>query len=287
MMLRREDFAGWRINWNDKAENIARCWRNVGLGAESAVFIDDSPIERGACGASRARRSSCPNWPDDPARYPRGARLAALLRRADRSRKEDRRRTAMYAAERARKASVAGCRQPRTTGSQSLGVTVTVGAAGPGESRTRRAAVQQDEPDEPRDAAAVEAGADAVGLGRRARALLTFRVADRFGDSGLTGIVGLEHDGAGGTTRWISCSAVASWAVRSRRRCLHVAVVPGARAWRLRTDCGFPARRRATGPASISSGDPASARSAETGSSGTRCTSRTTCPRGRDGARAG
>src|SRR5262249_60112417 len=47
MQLRRRDFAGWRINWRDKAENVLELLADLGLGVESAVFVDNSAVERG------------------------------------------------------------------------------------------------------------------------------------------------------------------------------------------------------------------------------------------------
>jgi FkbH-like protein len=46
MILRQEDFAGWRINWDDKAQNVYDLVEELNLGLESAVFIDDSAAER-------------------------------------------------------------------------------------------------------------------------------------------------------------------------------------------------------------------------------------------------
>jgi FkbH-like protein len=46
MILKIDDFAAWRINWNDKAENILSLLEELNLGAQSAVFIDDNPAER-------------------------------------------------------------------------------------------------------------------------------------------------------------------------------------------------------------------------------------------------
>lgn len=45
MVLRWDDFAARRINWTDKAENIADMARELSLGVDSFVFLDDSPIE--------------------------------------------------------------------------------------------------------------------------------------------------------------------------------------------------------------------------------------------------
>jgi FkbH-like protein len=71
MILHREDFAGWRINWNDKADNVVAVLGEIGLGAESAVFIDDSPIERARVSEAVAG-ILVPDWPIDPALF-RGA----------------------------------------------------------------------------------------------------------------------------------------------------------------------------------------------------------------------
>jgi FkbH-like protein len=64
MVLRPEDFAAWRINWNDKAANIVELAAQLNLGLQSAVFIDDNPVER-----ARVREAlpevQVPDWPDD------------------------------------------------------------------------------------------------------------------------------------------------------------------------------------------------------------------------------
>lgn len=48
MILRREDFAAIRANWEPKAENIVAIADELDLGTDSFVFIDDSPVEREA-----------------------------------------------------------------------------------------------------------------------------------------------------------------------------------------------------------------------------------------------
>ena len=50
MVLREDDFAGWRINWKDKAENINELVGELNLGLDAAVFIDDNPVERDESG---------------------------------------------------------------------------------------------------------------------------------------------------------------------------------------------------------------------------------------------
>jgi FkbH-like protein len=46
MVLRKSDFVGWRINWKDKAENLVALAKELNLGLDSFVFLDDSPQER-------------------------------------------------------------------------------------------------------------------------------------------------------------------------------------------------------------------------------------------------
>ena len=46
MGLKREDFAALRIDWTDKAENLSVVAKELNLGCDSFVFIDDNPAER-------------------------------------------------------------------------------------------------------------------------------------------------------------------------------------------------------------------------------------------------
>lgn len=46
MILKKDDFSMWRINWQDKAKNIIEILNELNLSPDSAVFLDDSPTER-------------------------------------------------------------------------------------------------------------------------------------------------------------------------------------------------------------------------------------------------
>ncbi len=46
MVLREKNFASMMINWDDKATNIIRIAKEIGIGLDSLVFIDDNPVER-------------------------------------------------------------------------------------------------------------------------------------------------------------------------------------------------------------------------------------------------
>jgi FkbH-like protein len=192
MQLRRGDFAGWRINWEDKARNIADLLAELNLGSESAVFLDDSAIER-----ARVRSAIpdvlVPDWPDDPARF---RETLASLRCFDSPflTAEDRKRTTMVAAERSRRSEVAAVASVEQW-LQSLDIRVTVETlAGANVDR----AVQLFNKTNQMNLATRRLSKPELEVWAAAaqHCLLTFRVCDRFGDSGLTGIVGLWLEGS-------------------------------------------------------------------------------------------
>jgi FkbH-like protein len=47
MLLKREHLAGWKINWQDKAVNIINLIKELNIGLDSVVFVDDSDYECG------------------------------------------------------------------------------------------------------------------------------------------------------------------------------------------------------------------------------------------------
>jgi FkbH-like protein len=46
MVLRRDDFAAVRINWEDKATSLRAIARDLNIGTDALVFFDDNPVER-------------------------------------------------------------------------------------------------------------------------------------------------------------------------------------------------------------------------------------------------
>jgi len=69
MALRPGDFAAWRINWGDKAENVRAIVEELNIGADSVLFLDNSPFER-----KRVRDGVpgvlVPDLPEDPVEVP-------------------------------------------------------------------------------------------------------------------------------------------------------------------------------------------------------------------------
>ena len=104
MVLNIEDFIGWRINWNDKAENLLDLVKEINIGLDSVVFLDDNPAER-----DRVRNAFTevlvPDLPEDATLY------SSLLNSLDcfntsSITEEDKNRTAMYVSQIQRNKSI-------------------------------------------------------------------------------------------------------------------------------------------------------------------------------------
>jgi FkbH-like protein len=195
MVLKPEDLAGWKINWNDKAQNIVDLMSDLNLGIESAVFIDDSRIERG-----RVREALpevyTPEWPEDKRLY---TQTLLSLRCFDTPSisTEDIERSKMYVSERKRKAV------KKEIGSQeewlrSCDIKVAVDEING--SNIKRAVQLANKTNQMNlTTRRMSEGELTEWLeGDHERKMWTFRVSDRFGDSGLCGIVSIESDGREG-----------------------------------------------------------------------------------------
>ena len=68
MILQRSDIACFVANWEDKAGNIRRIAKQLNIGLDSLVFLDDNPFER-----NLVRRElpmvAVPELPEDPSGY--------------------------------------------------------------------------------------------------------------------------------------------------------------------------------------------------------------------------
>lgn len=102
MLLRPKDFAALRLNWTDKAHNLREIARELNVGIDSLVFLDDNPAEREQI-KRQLPEVTVIDLPDDPLEYadalsgtPELERLSLSVEDSDRGR--------LYAAQRERKA---------------------------------------------------------------------------------------------------------------------------------------------------------------------------------------
>lgn len=219
MVLREQDFVAWRINWQDKARNILELARQLNLGLQSVVFIDDNPVER-----ARVREALpevyVPEWPAEPFQY---RRALSALRCFDAPvlSQEDLERTRMYAEESQRDSLL------KQVGSvdewlATLGLKITVARLDAGtlaragqllnKTNQMNLSTRRLSESELRDWAASPA-----------HEFWVVSVADRFGSAGLTGLLGLEFAGDEATIAdfVLSCRVMGR---RVEETMMHVAV---------------------------------------------------------------
>ena len=80
MVLHRDDFAGLRASWEDKATSLRELAGELDLGLDSFVFLDDNPVERDWVRAALPE-VLVPELPDDPVERPGFVRRAPWFRR--------------------------------------------------------------------------------------------------------------------------------------------------------------------------------------------------------------
>lgn len=70
MLLKEEHIAVFQANWNDKATNIKAIAKELSLGTDAMVFLDDNPVERNLV-REMLPEVAVPELPSDPALYAR------------------------------------------------------------------------------------------------------------------------------------------------------------------------------------------------------------------------
>jgi FkbH-like protein len=190
MVLRPEDFAGWRINWSDKAQNIADLTAELNLGLQSVVYIDDNPVERDRIRAALPE-VLVPDWPGDKTRYREALNALTCFDTASVS-QEDRERTRLYATERERTAlRLSAGSMEEWLGSLDLRVEI----APLDEASLPRAAQLLNKTNQMNLSTRRLSDRELIDWSRQpGHGFWTIRVADRFGDSGLTGLLGVQEE---------------------------------------------------------------------------------------------
>ncbi len=188
MILRKDDFVAMRIDWNDKASNIADMVRGLNLGLQSVLFIDDNPVER-----SRVKEFLpevlVPDWPANKLLYDEKLRSLPVFN-LDAISEEDRARTRMYQEEVGRESSKQSFGEVEAW-LRSLGTIVTAAPVDDADfqrvhqlfGKTNQFNLTTRRPGE-KELREWMAGPHYQ--------LWSFRVSDRFGDAGLTGVLGID-----------------------------------------------------------------------------------------------
>ena len=191
MVLKKTDLAGWRINWTDKAQNIRELADDLNLGLASLVFIDDNPVERARV-RDELPEVLVPEWPKDPTHYVSALHALSCFEKPSFN-VEDGQRSATYVTERERRSSREG---GQTLDDWLLTLQIEVELAALSAETMPRVAQLFNKTNQmnlsTRRMSQDELSAWAQGDGCW---FIAVRVRDRYGDSGLTGLVSLELRG--------------------------------------------------------------------------------------------
>ena len=100
MLLRPQHCAAWRINWQDKAQNLRELADELNIGIDALAFLDDNPVERAHIRAALPEVTVLA-LPDDPMGYAAALRATPVFERLVLS-DEDRERGRYYVEQRQR-----------------------------------------------------------------------------------------------------------------------------------------------------------------------------------------
>lgn len=192
MLLREEHVSAWRVNWQPKSSNLRALAAELRLGLDSFVLLDDNPLECAevAAGAPDVVALRLPEEAAEAARFVRHLWLLDVAAVTD----EDAQRARLYADD-ARRESVRRAAPDLARFLAELDVRCEVAPLQPAD--VERVAQLSERTNQfnlakrPRAAAEVRALAQSGQL-----EWLTVRVADRFGDYGLVGVLAFAAQGA-------------------------------------------------------------------------------------------
>ncbi|HVO15269.1 MAG TPA: HAD-IIIC family phosphatase [Alphaproteobacteria bacterium] len=185
MVLRRRDFAAMEIGWGDKPQALRRIAKDLALGLDSLVFVDDNPAER-----ELVRRTlpavAVPELPEAPELYARCLADAGYYETVAFT-GDDTKRTAHYAANRERRQM-----QSAATDIESflrdLRMTLSVGPFGAADVPRIAQLINKTNQFNLTTRRYTEAEVGAL-MQDPGVVTLAARLADRFGDNGLTTVI--------------------------------------------------------------------------------------------------
>ena len=182
-VLRREDFAAMRINWQEKSTNLREIAAALNLGLDALVLFDDNPFER------EEVRLNIPEVrvlevPADPVQY------IAVLAESEAFDQltisaEDQQRASMYRQEQARVEASRAATSPEEF-LAGLKMVATIGSVGP--DTLPRVAQLLAKTNQFNLTTRRHTAAQIAGMIEEGSIALWLRLADRFGDHGLVGV---------------------------------------------------------------------------------------------------
>lgn len=191
MVLKKEHFAAYRINWTDKATNIKELADELNLGLDSFVFIDDNPTERELI-KQMLPMVSVPEFPAQPYELPVFfKKVVEDYFKVYSITEEDKKKTEQYKANAAR-AQAQHSFTDFGAFLESLDIQITIEAAN--EFNIPRIAQMTQKTNQFNLTTKRYTDADVKGFLANGWKIWCISVADRFGDNGITGCIMINGD---------------------------------------------------------------------------------------------
>lgn len=188
MILRTDDIAAWRVNWEPKSDNLASLAAELNVGLDSFVFVDDSPHEIAEVGA-RVPEVTTLVVPEDVERLPALLAESGLFRDM-RTSDVDSQRTRMMHEEQARERTAAAMSKEEFLASLDLAVDYFA----PGPEHLARVTQLIGKTNQFNMTTIRRTSAEVAALvASDAHLVRCIRVSDRFGDYGLVGVAIVER----------------------------------------------------------------------------------------------
>jgi len=191
MVLKKEHFAAYRINWTDKATNIKELADELNLGLDSFVFVDDNPTERELI-KQMLPAVTVPEFPTQPYELPTFFKqVVDDYFKVYSITEEDKNKTEQYKANAAR---VQAQNSFTDFGAflESLDIQITIEAAN--EFNIPRIAQMTQKTNQFNLTTKRYTDTDVKGFLVQGWKIWCISVADRFGDSGITGCIMINGD---------------------------------------------------------------------------------------------
>lgn len=186
MVLKKEHFAAYRINWIDKATNIKELAEELNIGLDSFVFVDDNPTERELI-KQMLPMVSVPEFPTQPYELPMFFKqLVNDYFKVYSITDEDKKKTEQYKANAAR-AQAQNSFTDFGVFLESLDIQITIETAN--EFNIPRIAQMTQKTNQFNLTTKRYTDADVKGFLADGWKIWCISVADRFGDNGITGCI--------------------------------------------------------------------------------------------------
>lgn len=192
IILKKEHFAAYRINWTDKATNIKALAEELNIGLDSFVFVDDNPTERELI-KQMLPMVEVPDFPEQPYDLmPFFKQLVDNYFKVYSVTDEDKKKTEQYKQNAAR-AKAQSAFADFDSFLESLDIKITIEAVN--EFNIQRIAQMTQKTNQFNLTTHRYTDADVRGFVENGWKVWCISVADKFGDNGITGTIMVKPNG--------------------------------------------------------------------------------------------